>query len=155
MIKHGDTIPGIFTALLGGLSLWYVLSQPRLTIITDSSAGSLGPGFFPFACSVLLIVLGIVLLIRGLLQHGKKDFFQMTPEKKQNLKRIAFIVGTCVLFIAAWKLTQQFIICLFVYSIVINMLLRRSWKFSILFSVVITAFVYFLFCRGFSVTFRV
>lgn len=155
MIKHGDIISSVFTICLGVLSLLSILSQPRLTVFADSSAGSLGPGFFPFMCSGLLIVLGVALFIRGLLRRGQTDLSQLTEEKKQNLKTMLLIAGSCALFIAAWKITNQFMICLFVYSVAVNKLLKRSIRFSVLFSVVITAFVYFLFCRGFSVTFRV
>ena len=36
-----------------------------------------------------------------------------------------------------------------------NVLFKRSWKFTAIFSVIITAFIYFLFVRGFSVMFKV
>jgi hypothetical protein len=35
----------------------------------------------------------------------------------------------------------------------VNLLLKRGWLFTILFAVIITAFVYFLFSKGFSVIF--
>ena len=154
-MKHGDTIPGIVTVLVGGASLAYVSTQPRMTVLTDSSGGSLGPGFFPVACSVILVILGIALIVRGIRQGGKVRYFEMTPEKKANLRTVALVTGMCILFLVAWKLTRKFLVCLFVYSIVINKLLKRSWVFTIIFSVVLTAFVYCLFDLGFSVTFRV
>lgn len=152
---RGDTVPGILFALLGVLALIYVFTHPKLIIFGESSSGSIGPGFFPLLCAVLLIVFGIVLIVRGIAQNGSVDFFQMTPERKQNLKTMALIAGTCALFIAAWKITNQFIICLFVYSIIVNILLKRSWKYTIIFAIVVTGFVYGMFCLGFSLTFRV
>jgi hypothetical protein len=155
MKMRGDTIPGLVFVLLGGLSLAYVFTQPKLIIFGESATGRLGPGFFPLLCAALLILFGIALVIRGISQNGKVDFFQMTPEKKKNFKTMALLIGSCALFIAAWKLTNQFIVCLFVYSIVVNLLLKRSWKYTIIFAVVITGFVYAMFCLGFSLTFRV
>lgn len=154
-MKHSDVIPGVVTVLVGGASLWYISTQPRMTIITESSGGFLGPGFFPFVCSLLMVVLGIALIVRGVLQAGKVKYFEMTPEKKKNLLTIGLVVGSCILFLTAWKLTNKFLPCLFVYSIAVNKILKRTWVFTIVFSVILTAFVYGLFFKGFSVTFRV
>ena len=48
-----------------------------------------------------------------------------------------------------------FIPLVFVYAIYLNLLFKRDIKFTIIFSVIITAFIYLLFVRGFSVTFKV
>lgn len=152
--KHsGDIIPAIVTILVGILTVYYVHTQRKLTLLDSSLAGVLGPGFYPFACGVALIVLGTLLLIRGLRQKGAKDYFQLTPEKKKNLKTLLLLMLSVALFLAAWQITDQFFICLFIYAIIVNLLLKRSWLFTILFAVIITAFVYFLFSKGFSVIF--
>ena len=151
--KSGDIIPAIVTILIGILTVVYVHSQKKMTLLDSSLAGVLGPGFYPFACGILLIVLGILLLIRGIRERGLKDYFQLTPEKKQNLKTMLLLALCVVLFLAAWKITRQFFICLFVYAIIVNLLLKRSWLFTILFAVIMMAFVYFLFSKGFSVIF--
>ena len=149
----GDIIPAILTIAVGIFAVAYIHSQKKLTLLDASSAGVLGAGFYPFACGVLLIILGILLLIRGIRQHGTKDYFQMTPEKKRNLKTMLLLALSVALFLAAWQITHQFFICLFVYALIVNLLLKRNWLFTILFAVIITAFVYFLFSKGFSVIF--
>ena len=53
------------------------------------------------------------------------------------------------------QLTNQFIPLVFVYAVYLNLLFRRSWVFTLVFSVVLTAFIYYLFVSGFSVTFKV
>ncbi len=154
MKLRGDAIPGLITAAVGGLTLWYVLTQPSMVIIGESSYGSIGPGFLPFVCAVALIVMGGILFIRGLVRENV-DFFDMTEEKKANFKKLAIIVGLFILMIVAWRLTNQFIICLFVYCILVNLVLKRSLLFTAIFSVVLTGFIYLLFCVGFKIMFNI
>ena len=149
----GDIIPAIVTIIVGILTVYYVHTQKKLTLLDSSLAGVLGPGFYPFACGVALILLGALLLIRSLRAHDAKGYFQMTPEKKQNLKTMLLLALSVALFLAAWQITHQFFICLFVYAVIVNLLLKRSWLFILLFALIITAFVYFLFSKGFSVIF--
>ncbi len=152
--KHtGDIIPAIVTILIGVFAMVYIHSQKKLTLLDSSAAGVLGPGFYPFVCGGLLVLFGLLLLIRGILQHGLKDYFQLTPEKKKNLTTMLLLALSVAAFLAAWQITDQFFICLFVYAIIVNLLLKRSWLFTILFAVIVTAFVYFLFAKGFSVIF--
>ena len=151
--SSGDIVPAIVTILVGIFTVYYVHSQKKLKLLDSTAAGVLGPGFYPFACGVLLIILGALLLIRGLRQHGTKSYFEMTPEKKKNLTTMLLLALSIALFLAAWKLTKQFYICLFVYALIVNLLLKRSWLFTILFAAVMTGFVYFLFSKGFSVIF--
>ena len=154
MIKKGDTIPGIFSVLIGLFVLIYNFSHPKMSIFADAARGGVGPGFFPFICGIALVIFGAILVVRGIKQNGSVDFFQMTPEKSANLKNVALLVGIIVLMLAAWKLSRIFYICLPLYCFAVNkFVLKRSIKFSIIFTVIMTGFMYALFTICFTVRF--
>jgi uncharacterized membrane protein YciS (DUF1049 family) len=154
MIKKGDTIPGIFTSVIGALALLYVFTNPKMVIILAGNGVSLGPGFFPLICGVGLLLLGCLLALRGVKQNGSVDYFNMTPEKKKNFKLAGLLTLFFALMLAAWKISNLFFLCLPVYAFAVNKLLRRSNKFSIIFTVCITAFIYLLFKECFLISFR-
>ena len=152
----GDLIPGIVAVLFGLFVLILTLTGSDMAILIAKKRGSIpGPGFFPFLCGALTIVFGIALTIRGLRQNGAVNFFDLTDEMRGNVKIALLVLVGLICFLILWKLTNLFIPLVFVFAIYLNLLFKRSWVFTIVFSIIITAFIYFLFVRGFSVTFRV
>lgn len=155
-MPKGDLIPGLVSTAAGAVVLVYTLTEKNMTILASQATGHVpGPGFFPVICSSLLLLFGILLTIKGVLQKGKVSYFQITPEIKENIKIALSAFALLVLMLIAWKVTDQFIVCLFVYSITMNKLFKRSWLFSIVFSVLLVGLVYFMFIKGFNVTFKV
>ena len=154
MIKKGDTIPGIFTSVIGSLALYFVLSNKKMVIVSTKRGVSLGAGFFPFVCGIALLLLGVLLIIKGIRQQGKVDYFQMTETKKENIKIVILLAILCVILLAGWKFSKLFFVCLPIYAVLVNIVLKRNWLFSILFTLLMTAFIYLLFHIGFHVTFR-
>lgn len=82
MIKKGDTIPGIFSLIIGGFTLIYIHQNPKMVVLGGTDGAGVGPGFFPFICAVALIICGVLLTIRGIRQHGEVDYFMLTEEKR-------------------------------------------------------------------------
>ena len=154
MIKKGDSIPGIFSLLVGALILIYIALKPKMAVGGEMVNGGVGPGAFPAICGAALIICGILLVVRGIRQNGTVDYFAFTPERKKNMKIAALLVLMCALMMAAWKISRMFLVCLPVYSFAVNKLLNRTTKFSIIFTIVITVFVYVLFGLCFKVSFR-
>ena len=132
------------------------LTGNDMAILIARRRGSVpGPGFFPIICGVLMIMFGGVLVLKSLLQKESVDYFKMTDEIRSNTK-IAFLVFSgLIVFMILWKLTNLFIPLVFVLAVYLNLLFKRSWIFTLIFSIILTAFIYFLFVRGFSVTFKV
>lgn len=154
MIKKGDTIPGIFSIVIGLFTLIYIFQNPKMVIVGGEVIGGVGPGFFPFVCAVALILCGVLLCLRGIRQKGTVDYFQLTEERKENLKTVALLVLLILLLLVAWKISRMFFLCLPVYIFAVNKLLKRSTKFTILFTIGMTVFIYGLFRLGFSVRFK-
>ena len=154
MIKKGDIIPGIFSLLIGALILFYIALKPKMAVGGEMVNGGTGPGTFPAISGVALIICGILLVIRGIKQNGTVDYFAFTPERKENLKIAALLVLMCTLMTVAWKISKMFLVCLPVYAFAVNKLLKRTTKFSIIFTIVISTFVYVVFGLCFNVSFR-
>ena len=154
MIKKGDTIPGIFSILMGVLTLGYIYTHEKMVITSAGTYGGIGPGFFPFVCAVALIICGVILVLRGIKQNGTVDYFQLTPERKQNLKQVGLLAGLIFLMLLAWTVSKMFFLCLPIYVFAVNKLLKRSWLFTILFTVGMSLFIYGLFRVGFSIRFK-
>lgn len=153
-MKKNDTIPGIITTVFGVILMAYILSNPKLPLISRNSNGVLGNGFYSFVCAAGMTLCGVLLTLRGLRQKGV-DYMQLTPEKKQNLKTIFMMIGLLALLLVLWKVTNLFLILLPFYVFGINMLLKRGWKYSLIFTIVFTAFIVGLFYFGFSIQFNV
>ncbi len=152
----GDLIPGIVATAFGVLVLILTLTGSDMAILVAKKRGSIpGPGFFPFLCGAFTVVFGIALTIRGLRQSDAVNYFKLTDEMRGNVKIAALVLLGLICFLILWKLTNMFIPLVFVYAIYLNILFKRSWVFTGVFSVVLTAFIYFLFVRGFSVMFKV
>ena len=154
MVKKGDTIPGIFSLAIGLFALIYNFSYPKMAIWGEAVKGGVGPGFFPFICGVALVVFGILLIFRGIRQKDCVDYFQMTPERKQNLKTVGLLVLFVFLMLAGWKISEAFFLCLPVYCFLVNKLLKQSTKFSILFTFIMTVFIFALFKMAFTIRFK-
>ena len=160
MLK-GDTIPGLVTTILGGTVLTMTLTGKNMQIAPSALTGNApGPGFFPVICSILLIIFGIMLIIRGLRQKGTVNYFVITDEIRGNIKVALAVFFGLVVMLIAWKLLSPvfdyaFITCAFLFAIYLNVLFKRSPLFTVLFSLGLTALIYFMFMEGFSVTFKI
>lgn len=157
----GDTIPGLVSAAFGGIVLALTLTGKNMQIAPSMMTGNApGPGFFPVICSSLLVIFGILLFIRGLRQKGTVNYFVMTDEIRGNIKVALAVFAGLVVMLIAWKLLSPlfdyaFILCAFVFAVYLNVLFKRSKLFTVLFSLGITALIYFMFMKGFSVTFKI
>jgi hypothetical protein len=154
----GDTIPGLIIAIFGFAVALYTIIEPTFTWQTQTSDGVPGGGFFPIILSVLLGIMGTVLFIKGLLQHGKVTYFKIDQEVKENLKKLIKTIISIVIFFILWQATKRlfpsFIPCVAILSFVLNLIFERPLKYNIIYTVVLTAFLYLSFVVGFSIQFN-
>lgn len=153
MLKKGDTIPGIFSMLVGVLTLFYIFQNPKMVILGGTDGSGVGPGLFPFISATALIIFGIMLTLRSLKQKEAVDYFKLTDEKRNNLKKVVILSVFIMIFLIAWKISRSFFVIIPIYVFAVNKLLKRSTKFSLIFTIGITAFIYGLFSVGFSIRF--
>ena len=166
----GDTIPGIVATVFGILVLIAVLADPtNMEFATVAKKGFIpGPGFFPLVCGILITVLGLALTVRGIRQNGTVEYFKLTPEVKGNIAVALKVFAGLIVFLILWNVTSSmvpsfmiklglsswFVPLVFVYAIYLGVIFKRSWKFTVIFAIIMTALIYGMFVKGFSVTFR-
>lgn len=153
-MHKGDTIPGLITAVFGYSVAIYVLLEDTMRWNAQSSDGVPGAGFFPVLLGFAVGILGTILFIRGLLQKGSVQYFQVDPEIKFNLKRLGLAALSMIVFFILWRTTHQFIVCVALVCFALNAVFGRKLKYNIIYTVVFTAFIYAAFVVGFSVQFN-
>ena len=155
-LLKGDTLPGLVAVCFGLIVVILTLTGENMAILVIKKRGVVpGPGFFAFFCGLLTVAFGALLVLKGLGQNGAVDYFEMTDEMRGNVKTALLVTAGLVCFLLLWKLTGLFIPLVFVFAVYLNLLFKRSIQFTLIFSTVITAFIWLLFVRGFSVTFKV
>lgn len=151
----GDTLPGLATIMFGIFFLVKTLTTDTLSFAATTSDGVPGAGFFPCILSGALIFSGIILMIRGLRQNGEKQYVTLDAEMKGNLKILALTVAGLIIFLAFWYLTNLFIVGVMLFAVYLNKLYGRNWKFSVIYAVIFTSFIYLVFMVAFSIGFTV
>lgn len=155
-MKKSNTIPGIVTTVFGLFVLILILTGKNMALLGTKETGYIpGQGFFPLVCAVLLLIFGTILTIRGIREGKVASDGGSTPESKENLKSLLLVGGGLIAVLAAWKITNQFLACVFCYSVFLNRVFKRSWLFTAIFSLCIVGLIYFMFMRGFSATFKI
>ena len=81
-MHKGDTIPGLITAIFGYSVAIYTLLEDTMRVNAQSSDGVPGAGFFPVLLGFAVGILGTILFVRGILQKGSVQYFQVDPEIK-------------------------------------------------------------------------
>lgn len=152
-MQKGDTIPGALVSVVGIIFLSATMMNSRLTVAPVTSDGVPGAGFFPFLMSSILIVLGIALMIIGIRQKGKVQYLNLSEEIKRNLIRLLLVVVGMIVFLVLWQITHLFFVWTFIFSLYLNKVFERSLKFTLIYSVGITAVVYLVFTVAFSIQF--
>ena len=153
-MQKGDTIPGLITAIFGYSVAIYTLLEDTMRVNAPSSDGVPGAGFFPVLLGFAVGILGTILFVRGILQKGSVQYFQVDPEIKFNLKRLGLTAVSIVIFFILWQTTKRFIVCVPILCFALNAIFGRKLKYNIIYTVVFTAFIYLAFVVGFSIQFN-
>ncbi len=140
MLK-GDTIPGVLFVAFGVL---FLIPSANMGIVSETSDGVPGPGFFPAIISSIIIILGLILLIKGLKNNGKYRYFIISEDIRNNMKPFFMTLAGMVLFLAALKLFFFFAVS-YAFLIYLNWVFKRSLKFNIIFSTVFIVAIYVVF----------
>lgn len=149
----GDTVPGILTVLVGIFFFIQTMITPNLSFGSTTSDGVPGAGFFPYLLSGALIIAGLALTVRGIKQKGKIQYLELSDEIKKNLKVLLLTFIGLVVFLAFWRLTNLFFAAVFLFCIYLNIIFERTKKFTAVYAVVFTAFIYIVFSVAFSIQF--
>lgn len=144
----GNTIPGILCMAMGIIFLVPALSMGFFTKLEHQP----GSGFFPILISICLILMGISLLLSGIAAKGSVQYFHVTAETKENLKIFFVLISALAMLAVVWRLFQ-FEAAAFLFCIVMNLFLKRGWKFSIVFSICFILLIHVIFVTGLRIQF--
>jgi hypothetical protein len=107
------------------------------------SAGRMGPGYFPRALGILLIVLGAILVLRALRLRG-------TPMSFPTYKPLLIIIGSVVLFgLVAGPMKLGLVAATIVLILVSSWASDEFWwKEAVISSIILAAFTVAAFAYG-------
>lgn len=149
----GDVVPGILVILTGVFFLIATMVTPNLAFGSTTSDGVPGAGFFPYIFSVVLIVFGIALFVRGLRQNGSVQYMKLDDELRMNLKILLYTMIGLIVFLAFWQLSGLFFVGVLLFCVYLNVIFQRTRKFTAIYAVVFSAFIYVVFSLAFSIQF--
>jgi len=132
----------VFVGISIAVALFFMI--PALSMPGGSADGAPGPGYFPTIISVIVIVLSVVLGIEYI-KEDKKTFDQTETQKKN--KPTLFIVCITTLVYTILFAFIPFIPLTIVAVGFINWLLGKKWIPNIVFSIVFTLIIYFVFSK--------
>jgi len=131
-------VAAVVVLVLGAVAAW---------LAHGYGLGSLrrpGPGLWPFAVSVLIVVLGVVLLLRG---RGLDDAEKFTRSSLLVLVGAASFLGLGVLLPVVGFEIPAVLLCI----VWLRFLGGESWRSTIVISVLTTAAFYLLFLYALSI----
>ncbi|MGB3423982.1 MAG: tripartite tricarboxylate transporter TctB family protein [Castellaniella sp.] len=142
---HGkeDTIAGIVFILMGVAFL--IMAWPFPAGTQD---GVPGPGYFPIALSLLLIVLSLIMIVNGIVRKTSFNFFDTLF--KANLGVLLLTNLALIAYLVLWGLVP-FVLNTGVFLIVLGMIFRRKFVTNAIFSILTTAIIYLLFGQVFHI----
>lgn len=132
-----DFWAGVVYIAFGAFAIVVALNYPV------GSAGRMGPGYFPRALGILLIVLGAILVLRALRLQG-------TPMSFPTYKPLLVIIGSVVLFgLVAGPLKLGLVAATIVLIIVSSWASDEfRWKEAVISSLLLAAFTVAAFAYG-------
>lgn len=132
----------IFVSSCIGVALFFGITA--LGFPGKDSFNTPGPGYFPLVICSIIIVLCLVLLA-GYLRR-REQCFQTNEAERKNLP-VTFLFAMVTLVYIVALIFIPFIPVTIAFLISLNRLFKRSWKFNIPFSIILTVVVYFIFVK--------
>lgn len=150
MHKSDLAAGGVFAAV----AIVFLIGAVQLGIPSPTSDGVPGAGFFPFILSSLLIVLCGVMAYQYLTHKGEKhESFRREAEQKGNMTPFILTLAAMLVMFVIWHLVNFELGCL-VFCLAANIIYKRSWKFTIAFSIIFTAALHLVFIRMLMLSFE-
>lgn len=147
----GDTVPGL---LVVGFGIMFLIPGTQLGIASTTSDNVPGAGFFPVIISVAVILFGLALFVKGLKDNGKLVYFQMDEEQKANVRPFFLTILGIAAFFVIWKFVR-FEVAALAFSLFLNWVYHRSWKFNVAFTVIFVGLIYCIFSLGLKIEFAI
>ncbi len=136
MSKAGLLFVGACTAVA------LIFMIPAFKFPGGTTDGTPGPGYFPILVSCVILLLCAVLFFQYL--KDNKKYFQQNEVQKKNLSKLLITAGAIILYTVLFMFIP-FIPLTIVFMVFLNWLFGRTWRFNIIFSVIFTGAIYYVF----------
>jgi hypothetical protein len=131
----------------------FIVGGLRLGVASPTADGVPGSGFFPVVIGGMVALLGVVLIIQSLLFKGEKtSSFRMVAEQKKNIRSLVHTVGGLAGMFAVWHIIN-FEVAMSAFSLFINRMYGRGWRFCLVFTFVFVGLIYVMFDKVFHIQF--
>jgi hypothetical protein len=132
----------IFVSSCIGVALFFGIMA--LGFPGKDSFNTPGSGYFPLVICSIIVVLCLILLA-GYLRR-REQCFQKDETERKNLP-VTFLFALVTLCYVVALVFIPFIPVTIAFIIFLNRLFKRSWKFNIPFSIILTAVIYVVFAK--------
>ncbi|MDR2588306.1 MAG: tripartite tricarboxylate transporter TctB family protein [Spirochaetales bacterium] len=132
----------IFSGSCSALALAFMI--PAFGFPGGSSDGAPGPGYFPIILCTVILFLSAVLAV-SYLRHTEK-YFATNEAERSNLPVLLVTAGAVVIYTIMFMFLP-FIPLTLAFLIFLNRLYKRTWKYSVVFSLVFTLVMYAIFSK--------
>jgi hypothetical protein len=106
--------------------------------------GAPGPGYFPIIVCIVIIILGGILGVSYI--RKKEKYFQTNETERSNLPVLLVTGGAVIIYTVAFMFIP-FILLTLVFLVFMNWLYKRTWVFNIVFSIIFTLVLFFVFSK--------
>lgn len=130
----------LFVGICVAVTLLFMV--PAFSFPGGTTDGSPGPGYFPILVCAVILILSAILFIQYM--RDKKKYFQQNDTQKKNLPKLLITAGAVILYTILFMFLP-FIPLTLVFLVFLNWLFGRTWRFNILFSVLFTGAIYYVF----------
>ncbi len=131
----------------------FIVGGLQLGVSSPTADGVPGAGFFPVVIGSAVALLGIILIVQSRFFKGEKKIsFRMVTEQKGNIRPLLLTVAGLVGMFVVWHLVN-FELAVTAFSLFINRVYGRSWRFGLLFTIVFVGFIYLMFDKVFHIQF--
>lgn len=132
----------IFVGCCAAIAIFFLI--PALGMPGGTSDGAPGPGYFPIIVSLVILVLCVLLVFKYL--KDDKKYFQQTENQRKNLPKLLITAGAIVLYTILFMFVP-FIPLTIVFMVFLNWYFGKKWIYNIVFSIVFTLVLYFVFSK--------
>lgn len=132
----------IFVGCCAAIAIFFLI--PALGMPGGTSDGAPGPGYFPIIVSLVILVLCVLLVFKYL--KDDKKYFQQTETQRKNLPKLLITAGAIVLYTILFMFVP-FIPLTIVFMVFLNWYFGKKWVYNIVFSIVFTLVLYFVFSK--------
>ncbi|MCF0261296.1 MAG: tripartite tricarboxylate transporter TctB family protein [Sphaerochaetaceae bacterium] len=143
-ILNADSIFGMIMLIIA--ITFIAIAQTSYPGMTKD--GVPGSKTFPIVTGICVAFFSVLLIIDGIKKQN--SYFELKEGQKKNLIQMLEVYGAIALFMILWNFVP-FIVAAIALEVALCKILKLSWKFTIIYSVIVVVVLYVIFAIAFKV----